>query len=234
MAIINGSNGVDDTLVGTDGNDTIDGKTGADTITGGLGDDLLYGGNGAFSDTFVFNFTVSSKTITTTTTETIDLLFRDGNTPNEANADAVAWNNYVKQLEAWRAELEALGFTDENIETETAFITTSTKKTTLTKEYEWDNSFVGSRDVEVTETVNTITGEGNDKIYQWGVANTADKLKFVGLSSDAEAVNYWDTWLNSEVVGNDTKITFDGGSITLIGVTTTIEALVADGYVTFA
>src|ERR1043166_7641634 len=46
MAVINGTSGDDDDLVGTTGNDTINGLAGDDILYGGPGDDTLNGGDG--------------------------------------------------------------------------------------------------------------------------------------------------------------------------------------------
>ncbi|MDP1529605.1 MAG: calcium-binding protein [Rhodoferax sp.] len=223
--ILNGDEG-SDVLNGGTGNDTLNGGVSDDTLTGGLGDDQLTGGKG--DDTFVFNFTVNTSGSWVTQTAE----FRDGNTPS-AYADAVAWNNYLKQLEAWRLEMNTLtGQGDENTDLDgTAYLTTSTKKggTLLLDTQTYDNDYQYQE--WVGSSTATIEGDGYDQILDW--TSGANKLVLNGLSADSGAGNYWDTFLNSAQSGGNTVITFDGGSITLVGVLTSIEALVSGGLVDF-
>lgn len=230
--LIKGENGNDillggqgnDVLYGGPGDDLLDGGRGDDILNGGLGDDQLTGGKGA--DTFVFNFTVTNTAVQKTA------LFRDGNAPS-TNADWSAWNNYTKQLDAWRAEMSATYGVDlDNTETFGVNITVnggSVKKPVLSPvHFEGDNSYTyweNSTDVK-------IEGQGTDEVKDWTVD---DVLQLNGLSNDAGAVNYWNKFLTVDTVAGDGKtvITFSGGSITLVGVDTTIEALIAAGQVNF-
>lgn len=223
-----GENG-NDKLYGEAGDDQLDGGRGDDLLVGGLGNDELTGGSG--NDSFFFNFTVNSSGSWVTQTAS----FRDGSTPS-ANADAVAWNNYLNQLAAWRLEMLAqTGQTDENTDLDdTAVLTTSTKKAgtivlgsvAYDNDYQWQE-WVGSSSV-------TITGEGHDTVLDWTTGN--DKLVLKGLSNDSGATNYWGNFLSSDSdVDGKTVISFgtgaDAGSITLIGTDMSLADLVAGGHV---
>jgi hypothetical protein len=214
----------DDVIFGGPGNDTIDGGQGADVIEGGLGNDALTGGQGA--DTFSFNFTLQPASALVTVS------FRDGNMPSE-NADWAAWNNYTKQLEAWRAEMEAT-HAQGDADPESVLLALATahgggvKKPMGPVPISGDNTFSYYEDGSQM----TIQGEGYDTILDW---SNNDKLKLAGLSDDASADNYWGKWLSvDDVADSKTVITFDGGSITLMGTDTTIAQLIADGQVLWA
>lgn len=214
----------DDDIDGGAGDDTLYGGNGDDTLTGGAGDDTLYGGNGA--DTFVFNFTVTSATAATT------VYFRDGDAPSEG-ADYRAWYNYDTQLDAWRAELDALHGGD--LEAENTYSLDITvnggsakKPTTATYSFEGDNSYTYYE----TTSEAAIEGEGRDTVMDW--TNGTNKLVLNGLSNDAGAENYWGKFLTTDTAADGkTVISFTDGSITLIGVDTSIEALIAANQVDF-
>jgi hypothetical protein len=219
---IYGGNGAD-MINGGGGNDTIDGGNGPDTITGGPGNDVMTGGGGG--DTFVFNFTVTSQQ------QLVVLQFRDGNTPANP-ADAVAWTNYLKQLAAWRLALESEHGEDQDDSLdESVFLTTSTKKgspSILLGEQTFDKDFSYMANVASA----TVQADGVDQIMDWG--NGPDTLVFAGLSADSTALNYYGNFVTAAIVGANTVIDITGGdSITLVGVNTTLEALVAGGLITF-
>jgi Ca2+-binding RTX toxin-like protein len=233
---INGGDGNDtlsggnqnDIINGDAGDDKLFGDNGQDTLTGGAGNDQLTGGTG--TDTFVFNFTVSSSGSWVTQVAT----FRDGTAPAQT-ADAVAWNNYLKQLEAWRAEMLATtGELDEDTNLDgTAILTTSTKKagTITVGEVAFDNDYQWQEWVETTKA--TIEGEGYDTILDWS-DGAPDKLLLNGLSNVATDDNYWGKFLTTDAaVDGKTVISFDGGSITLVGVDTSMADLIAAGLVDF-
>lgn len=230
--IISGDQG-DDSLSGGLGDDTIYGGEGADTIDGGLGNDVMYGGQGNAVDQFVFHF-VNFHIETTTSEVLTELKFRDGNHP-AAVADAVAWNNYLNQLATWRAELIAANGADLDAGLDdTAYLTTSTKKggTILLGSQSYDNDY--QYWATNTTTVATVEGEGDDVVYQWGFAGGDDVLVLNGLSGDSTSTHYYGNFLSSSVVDGNTIIAINGGgSITLVGVSTTIDDLVAAGQVTF-
>jgi hypothetical protein len=214
-----------DTLYGDAGNDILDGGNDNDVLIGGEGDDQLTGGNGA--DTFVFNFTVTSSMVQKT------VLFRDGNAPS-TTADYKAWLNYDTQLDAWRAELSSVYGVDlDATDTFAVDITVnggSVKKPVYsTVEFSGDNSYTYFDE----EASATIEGEGYDTVLDW--SNGADKLALNGLSNTEGAANYWGNFLTSDDVADDGKtvISFDGGSITLIGTDMSIADLVTGGYVLF-
>lgn len=215
-----------DTIYGEGGDDTLYGGNGNDTLVGGADNDTLKGGNG--NDTFVFNFTINPGG----SWQTREAVFRDGNSPAEM-ADAVAWNNYLKQLAVWRAEMTTLYGTDENQNLDgTAYLTTSTKKAgaIMIGEVSYDNDFQYQEWVDSSSIA--IQGEGYDTVLDWG--NGADVLVLSGLSDDSTASNYWGNWLTADTATDGkTVISFEGGSITLIGVDTTIEALIAAGSVSW-
>jgi hypothetical protein len=213
-----------DNITGGDGNDTINAGNGDDVLTGGKGNDLLTGGNGA--DTFVFNFTVTSSTVEKT------VLFRDGNAPS-TTADYKAWLNYDTQLDAWRSELSSLYGVDlDATDTFDVDITVNggsvKKPVNSTVEFSGDNSYTYFDEVASA----TIEGEGYDTVLDWSTG--ADKLALNGLSNTEGAANYWGNFLTSDVaVDGKTVISFDGGSITLIGTDMSIAELVTGGYVLF-
>lgn len=229
--VINGENG-NDVLFGGTGNDVLDGGAGDDLLFGGQGNDVLEGGmghdvmtGGKGADTFVFNFTVTNTAVQNT------VYFRDGNAPS-TNADWSAWNNYTKQLDAWRAEMSATYGVDlDNTETFDVNIMVnggSVKKPVLSPvHFEGDNSYTyweNSTDVK-------IEGEGHDFVNDW---TEDDVLQLNGLSNDAGAANYWGNFLTVDTEMNGkTVIAFNGGTIALVGVDTTIEALIAAGQVNF-
>jgi hypothetical protein len=188
-----------------------------DIITGGAGDDVMTGGYG--SDTFIFNFTVASCVVTH------DVLFRDGDAPS-VKADHKAWVNYTAELAAWRSSLTEAHGADE-AEAYTFDVDIAVKKASpLTQNFTGDNSFAWS------ETVTSISGEGHDSILDWGNGN--DMLHFAGLSTDQAADNYWGNWLTADTLEDgQTIISFDGGSITLVGVDTTLDALITGGQLLF-
>lgn len=213
-----------DTLYGEAGNDTLDGGNGNDTLVGGPGDDTLTGDSG--DDTFAFNFTVTSGAELTT------VYFRDGDAPS-LSADYKAWYNYDTQLDAWRAELDTLYGGDLDAGTTydvdiTVNGGTPKKPTTSTYSFDGDNSYSY---YEAT-TKATIEGEGTDVVLDWGTG--ADKLVLNGLSANAGEAAYWGNFLTSDTVADGkTVISFDGGSITLVGTDASLADLVADGYVQF-
>ncbi len=213
-----------DTLYGEAGNDTLDGGNGNDTLVGGADDDTLTGGTG--DDTFTFNFKLTSDSELTT------VYFRDGDAPS-LSADYKAWYNYDTQLDAWRAELDNLYGGDLDAgETYDVDITvnggTVKKPIYSTVNFTGDNSYAYYE----TTTKATIEGEGTDVVLDWGTG--ADKLLLNGLSADATKATYWGNFLTSDTVADgQTVISFDGGSITLVGTDASIADLVAGGYVQF-
>jgi len=59
-------------------------------------------------------------------------------------------------------------------------------------------------------------------------------LHFAGLGTDEAADNYWGNWLTADTLEDgQTVISFDGGSITLVGVDTTLDALITGGQLLF-
>jgi hypothetical protein len=218
--LLEGGNG-DQTINGLGGNDSIDGGRGADVIVGGAGDDVLTGGNGA--DTFEFNFTIKPASTP------ITVSFRDGDMPSP-NADWAAWNNYSQQLEAWRLEMTTL-HGQEDADLYAVFLASATahgggaKKPVGPVVFNGDNTFTYYEDGGEP----TIEGEGTDTILDWF---NNDLLKLSGLSDDGSADNYWGKWLTLETQDDgQTVISFDGGSITLMGVDTTMEQLIDNGQV---
>ncbi len=234
----------DDILLGKSGDDVLNGGTGDDILIADAGNDTLIGGDGndtldggANIDTFVFNFEVTA--IHSSSVEQMTVWFRDGNSPANI-ADYSAWNNYDKQLDVWRAEMFALYGADANAaDTYSLDIKvsggTAKKPTTATYHFDGDASYTFDQ-VNVTSTY-TVEGEGHDTILDWnsvnGIGNN-DVLDLRGLSNDSTADNYWGNVLTTDtLIDGQTVISFDGGSITLIGVDTTIQTLIDAGQVTF-
>lgn len=217
-----GSDG-QDTLTGTSGADIIAGGKGADTIEGGAGDDLLIGGelktitgssphageytaDGAGADTFVFNFGLSHSVGAT-------YYFRPnedgtgGDTPN-VNGNVSAWQNYIDQLAAWRVAME----TEYGSDSDTSMTGEAlyTVKKTVGSLGEYDNSFsVGGSGWTID------SHDGTDIILQWGEGDT---LQLNGLSvlGESEFDALFDVSLNSD---GDTVLSWEGGSITIDGMT---------------
>lgn len=225
-----------DTLLGGNGNDLLYGDAGNDSLIGGNGDDFLRGGAGddtltgnVGNDQFVFNFALETQAIT----ESVTMLFRNGNAPS-ANADLRAWQNYDSQLDAWRTELKALYGPD--IDPANTFSldvpvhgNSAKKPDTTYAHFEGDDSFSYER---VIGTTTTLKGEGTDTVRDWTTG--ADKLIFNGLSNDASTANYWENWLTAEnLADNQTVIAYAGGSITLLGLDTSLSSLVDNGWLTF-
>lgn len=225
-----------DTLLGGSGNDLLYGDTGNDYLLGGNGDDVLIGGAGddaltgnAGNDKFVFNFVLETQVIS----ESVTMLFRNGNAPS-ANADFRAWQSYDSQLDAWRAQLEALYGPD--IDPANTFSldvpvhgNSPKKPANAYAQFEGDDSFSYER---VIGTTTTLKGEGTDTVRDWTAG--ADKLVFNGLSNESGTTNYWGNWLTAEsLADNQTVIAYHGGSITLLGVDTSLSSLVDNGWLTF-
>ena len=230
-----GENGTD-VLNGGAGNDTIDGGRGPDTITGGAGNDSMTGGSA--SDKFVFTFNI----VSTGTEKTV--WFRDGNAPS-TNADYMAWNNYDKQLDAWRAEMAILtgqadlnaADTYSNVEI-TVNGGTAKKPITSTVLFSGDASYT-----YIENSLSVVTGEGTDTIvdFQNGTAPDADALVFHGVTSAQ-----WDALVAQNVftltfgefggaAGTDARLSWGSESITLLGIDQTeIGSLAAlKSYITF-
>ena len=109
------------------------------------------------------------------------------------------------------------------------------KPTTTTYHFNGDASYTFDQ-VSVTSTY-TVEGEGHVTIPDWnsvnGIGNN-DVLDLRGMSNDSTADNYWGNVLTTDtLINGKTVISFDGGSITLIGVDTTIQTLIDAGQVTF-
>lgn len=192
-----GGNG-QDTLYGGSGDDTLYGGTGNDTLIGGKDDDTLYGEQG--TNTFVFRFEV-------TVTEGETYYFRPnddgtgGDTPN-ANANPEAWANYLAQLEAWRAEMEAQYGSDYDMTDESV---TLTNKKWGGDTYEYDNSF--------TTGGVSIEGEGDDRVMDW-TAGEDNVLRLEGITEEQfELYAVWgdDGSGNLKLTLGDSSITFLGG-----------------------
>lgn len=242
---LNGDQG-GDSIFGGSGNDTLNGGNGNDTLTGGAGDDQLTGGNG--DDTFVFRFAID---IVQGETETVYFRPNEDGTGGDmpdANASPQAWINYLAQLADWRAALEAQYGADLDTSMESVVLTNRNIDRFLAKygtdiaaygaeawadfdllnrQLSFDNSFTFG-----TESSRTITGEGFDTVIDWEAGN--DTLRFVGLSNDETADTYWGDWLTADtLVDGKTVISYDGGSITLMGVDTSIAELIGAGDIVF-
>jgi len=215
-----GGNG-DDELAGDAGNDTISGDGGGDTITGGAGDDVMSGGGG--TNTFVFNFSLATKTVEQTTWFRANAEDTGSDSPS-SSADYSAWNNYDKQLDAWRAEMLAQHGSDlEQGDTYSLDIKVSggsaKKPTTTTYHFDGDASY------SWMEEVTTLQGEGVDTVLDWTAGSNT--LQLNGLTAETALL-----YLQSSVDANgNTVISFDGGSITLVGVQTSLADLIANNQV---
>ena len=209
-----------DIITGTSGSDILAGDKGGDIIEGGAGDDLLIGGelrqltsganageyqvDGAGADTFIFNFSLSHSVGTT-------YYFRPneagtgGDTPN-SNANLSAWENYMSQLDAWRAAMADENGADADTSATGEAIYTVKKATGSLGEY--DNSYTVGQDGWVIES-----HDGTDTILQWG---EGDKLQLNGLSGldQNDFDSLFDVALNSD---GDTVLSWTGGSMTIDG-----------------
>lgn len=215
-----------DLLYGEAGNDSLAGGNDADLLSGGGGSDTLTGGAG--DDVFVFNFSLGPVT----RFEETSVLFRQGTMPN-GHADYAAWRNYAEQLAAWRADMTARHGDD--ADTTTTFVQdvqvhgrSANKPAANTVELSGDNRFSWLEPVIRTGLV----GEGHDRILDWSSAH--DTLQLNGLSADNTAENYWGHWLYSDTLADgQTVIRYEGGSITLLGIDTSLDQLVAQGDIYF-
>lgn len=245
---LNGGNH-DDVLYGGSGNDVLNGGDHEDVLVGGAGDDDLWGGNG--NDHFVFRFAVEAGEGEYTT-----VYFRpnddgDGGDTPDGHANPQAWLNYLQQLSAWRAEMQELYGDDlEDDKVDIELVNKNIDKfilkygddlaafdaedwaeiDLLAKTLSFDNSWTYGDGGAAT-----IQGEGHDTIHDWGNHSEGGQntLYFYGLSDSNGDLNYWGDWLTSSVEDGNTVISWNGGSITLLGVATTIEDLVGDGFVSF-
>jgi Ca2+-binding RTX toxin-like protein len=218
-----GNGNGNDTLNGDAGNDTLNGANGADILNGGPGDDHLYGGNGAFSDTFVFKLSLS-KTVTgggyteVEVTETLNGPARQ--------ADKTAVQNYVERLTAWREAMEAEHGADQNsgdlvkVEYKEEWVAKKGQTNfTYNSLGDFDKTFTYKTQVQGEEvTTYNASSEGNDTVFDFGVANTPDRIAFDIDDSMSEA-QAWEILAAAATVsstGTDTTIAFaDGGSIVL-------------------
>jgi Ca2+-binding RTX toxin-like protein len=246
-ALFGGNGAGSDTLYGGDGNDSLHGGgfaasaydyDGFDTIYGGLGDDRMAG------DRFVFNFGVPEQRDQVLTT----VQFRDGDTPAES-ASAVAWSNYLNQLQSWRDALTLVHGADlSNSMDESVMLTASPRKAakdvvTGLKTYDKDFSYMADG-----STVSMVaTGEGHDTIYYWARQRGYEEqvgwgpwssdhktLKLSGLSGVATDANFYGNFVSVDTERDLlTVLTIGDSSITLVGVDTTMAQLVAGGHITF-
>lgn len=238
--IFGGNGGSNDALYGGDGDDALYGfGTGGPSLYGSDGFDRIYGGMG--NDTmagtvFVFNFVVSEQRDQVLTT----VQFRDGNTP-AASASAVAWSNYLNQLESWRDALTNLQGADlSNTMDGSVMLTASpgkAAKDVVTGLTTYDNDFSYMADGSNVSMV--VTGEGHDTIANWGrqsdyveqfgygPGSTDHKtLLLSGLSDVATDVNFYGNFLSIDAVRDGkTVLTIGDSSITLLGVDTTMAEL---------
>jgi Ca2+-binding RTX toxin-like protein len=192
-----------DTIAGGVGNDTITGGVGNDTVTGGVGDDILTGSSG--NDTFVFNFSFQTESHTLSFDNTI-------NTPTQlsgSNTNGV-WSSYLDALSSWRAEQTAAHGADIDTASASATYTYGAGKLQQTKTVSYDDTF--KFDTKV------LISDGHDTIVDYsklvaGSNSNIDALKFVGIT--AQQAN---EFMNVNNDGHDTVISWDGGSIKLLGV----------------
>ena len=143
--------------------------------------------------------------------------------------------NYDKQLDAWRASMENLtGQADLDGADTYSDLNFVYNSGTAKKYVEASVTLSGDASYTYRESTGTATfsGEGVDTIMDWsqGMNKLALNGGFSATQSDA---NYYGNYLSSAVVGQDTVISFNGGSITLLGVNTSLDALVSAGQVQF-
>jgi hypothetical protein len=175
-------------------------KVKGETLYSSAGDDFLNGGGGA--DTYVFNLTLRSLD------DSISALFRDGDTPNQ-NANWQAWDNYLEQLQAWRAELTALYGADAN----TSLVSNALYRMAR-DEYGEVPQFDPSYDSEPSWVLDT---QGNDTIAQL-VAKQGDRIS---VNISREIMEAHATTSVRDVDGDgelDTVLEFSGnGQIVILG-----------------
>jgi len=194
------------------GNDTLtllstnqrgnNGATEVLSLTGGDGSDT-FTLDSHEAATFHFSFNVQ-------TTQGQTVYFRDGDTPNQKNADGQAWANYAKQLDAWRDAMEAQYGADQNAGTTLSVdAVTSTKKTSLTTHYDFDNSFTFGGGTTITST------DGHDTIKGFNVLT--DKLDLGGITQQQFDDFFTLTLADADGDGtaDDTVIALKGGGFQL-------------------
>jgi hypothetical protein len=196
---IDGGSG-NDTLIGGAGNDTITGGLGNDTITGGVGNDILTGSSG--NDTFVFNFSFKTESHTLSFDDVI-------NTPTQlsgSNTNGV-WSSYLDALSSWRAEQTAAHGADTDTASASATYTYGAGKLQQTKTVSYDDTFKFDTKILISDGHDTIVD------YSRVAGSNNDALKFVGIT--AQQANEFMSVNND---GYNTVISWDGGSIKLLGV----------------
>lgn len=217
--IVNSGAG-DDTVYGGDGNDKINAGAGDDVLEGGAGDDILNGGGG--SDTYVFNFTVNAGA----TTITYDATPADYDTNNNGVSQS-EFSAFKNDYDAWLAE---------NAPADYNYNQTSSDPVTSATDPDAVDGAVSS--VTLTngqtryweETIDTTSGgapaitasDGYDTITQFQDAGpNVDKIQLNGLAglSDEDLDTLFDL-STSDANGDgvlDTILSWDGGSITILG-----------------
>ncbi len=214
--LISGNEG-DNQLSGGAANDTLSGGGGDDLLVGAEGDDHLDGGDG--NDLFRFGLDVSATESTVLTTE----WFRANDTSSGSNspsslADYKAWQNYVTQLDGWRAAM-ALAHGDDIGGSEGDFLLqvtvnggTAKKPTTSTVTFSGDASYTyWSEESELTVTA---ADTGHDTIV--GFTSGSDRLDLgVNAAQFAQAFSVTATEAGDSVIRllDDP----DSWSVTLVG-----------------
>jgi hypothetical protein len=82
----------------------------------------------------------------------------------------------------------------------------------------------------------SIEGEGDDVVtdFTHSGAGFNDEIVMNGLSNDSAAVNYWGNFLHLQEDADSTMITWNGGSIDLLGVHgVTLQQMVDQHWIVF-
>ena len=212
--VINGGPGAD-TLFGGAGDDQLFGEEGDDVIVGGPGDDLLWGGAGA--DRFIFEFTTDTTGA------------GEGGALPAPDLDGLKQDQFIKAYKAWLLESgidvddPASGWTWHQNDAaaplrfmgevvgEAEFVTVATGRTTQTR---WVATDLPSGEPATT----IVASDGFDTIFDAGAEDTFEFMGLGGLDiATLESLFELTVGDFGGGGGDDTLLSWDGGSLTLIG-----------------
>lgn len=250
-----GGSGGDDTLYGGTGDDTLDGGSGIDELVGGKDDDVMTGGTGDDCFVFRFCLTETTGTNESFTNWLVDQGFGNYVADGEVSdlipqnifaAQYTAWLTHLVGTYGLGEDLDGDGVVDIGLNQNDAGADATPFVEGMSAE-ELEALFSGRDAVTVKtgkvaqdryysnlfstgEGETTLDGEGHDTVTDF--SRGADTLKFQGLTEaqfDQLIADGAMTFSNDTDVGGDealdSVIAWDGGSITLLGVSYDLAAL---------